>query len=139
MKGMATIPSIYTHKVTGGIMHIAQRLASSSALWAATLAGLALLPSAAAAQSTFDVSIIAASCANCHGTDGRSPGGIPSIAGRPESILRSQLIAFRSDAPPAGTTIMNRLAKGYSEEQIHALAKHFAEIPAQDSKKDPSK
>lgn len=120
-------------------MHIAQKLASSSVLWAATLAGLALSPAAAAAQTTFDVSVLAASCANCHGTDGRSPGGIPSIAGRPESILRSQLIAFRSDAPPAGTTIMNRLSKGYTEAQIHALAKYFSEIKAQESKKDPSK
>lgn len=119
-------------------MQVAQKLVSSSALWVATMAGMAFLPSAAA-ESTFDVSVIAASCANCHGTDGRSPGGIPSIAARPESILRSQLLAFRSDAPPVGTTIMNRLAKGYSEEQIHALAKYFSGIPAQESKKDPSK
>jgi len=26
---------------------------------------------------------IAANCANCHGTDGRSVGGMPSLAGRP--------------------------------------------------------
>lgn len=120
-------------------MQTIQKRVTPAVLWVSVVMGLALSTSATAAQSTFDISVVAASCANCHGTDGRSPGGIPSIAGRPESILRSQLLAFRSDAPPAGTTIMNRLAKGYTEEQIQALAKYFSEIPAQESKKDASK
>lgn len=103
------------------------------------LAGLALLaafglggwaPAAQSAEpSTFDVSVVAATCANCHGTDGRSPGSIPTIAGRPESILAGQLKAFKSDNPPGGTTVMNRLAKGLSDDQIAALAAHFSRIP----------
>lgn len=80
------------------------------------------------AQSTFDISILAGSCANCHGTDGRSPGGIPSLAGRPESVLKSQMLAFKSQTPPPGTTIMNRLAKGYSVSEIDALAQYFARL-----------
>lgn len=83
---------------------------------------------AAADQPLFDVSVLAGACANCHGTDGRSPGSIPSIAGRPESVLKSQLLAFKSDNPPAGTTVMGRLAKGFSDEQISALAQHFSQI-----------
>lgn len=106
--------------------------AKAFALLGAFALGGALLPfSQAKAQSTFDISVVAGACANCHGTDGRSPGGTPSIAGRPESILAAQLKAFKSDAPPAGTTIMNRLVKGYSDEQINALARHFSQIPAQ--------
>ncbi|MCQ9616144.1 hypothetical protein L1889_05030 [Paenalcaligenes niemegkensis] len=100
---------------------------------AALMAGLALAP-AVAAQSTFDVSILAGACANCHGTDGRSPGLIPSIAGRPESVLLSQLRAFKSDNPPANTTIMNRLVKGFSDEEIAALAQHFSQIKTQPGK-----
>lgn len=96
------------------------------------LAGSALIP--VAAQSTFDVSILAGACANCHGTDGRSPGGIPSIAGRPESILLGQLQAFKSDNPPANTTIMNRLTQGFSDDELAALARHFSQIkPNQNS------
>lgn len=97
--------------------------------------GVALLLAAgampAAAQSADDVTVLAGSCANCHGTDGRSPGGIPSIAGRPENVLRAQLKAFKAETPPPGTTIMNRLTKGYTDEQIDALAKHFAQIKPQ--------
>jgi cytochrome subunit of sulfide dehydrogenase len=51
--------------------------------------------------------------------------------GRPESALRAQLQAFKAETPPPGTTIMNRLAKGYTDEQIAALAKHFSQIKAQ--------
>lgn len=95
----------------------------------ALAAGTLVAP--AAAQSTFDVTVLAASCANCHGPGGRSPGSIPSIGGRPESILLDQLRAFSSDTPPAGTTIMNRLAKGYTDEELAALARHFSQITSQ--------
>jgi sulfide dehydrogenase cytochrome subunit len=53
-----------------------------------------------------------------------------SIAGRPEVLLLEQLKAFKSDTPPPGTTIMNRLAKGYTDEQLAALAAHFSKISA---------
>ncbi len=84
----------------------------------------------AAAQSPADVVVLAGPCASCHGPDGRSPGPIVSIAGRPEALLLQQLKAFKSDNPPPGTTIMNRLAKGYSDEQLAALAAHFSKISA---------
>jgi sulfide dehydrogenase cytochrome subunit len=81
----------------------------------------------AAAQS-IEGAVLAGPCANCHGTDGRSPGVIPSIAGRPEAVLKAQLRAFKAETPPPGTTIMNRLTKGYSDEQIDALAKYYAQL-----------
>jgi len=94
-------------------------------------AALSLSAAAAHAQSTFDVTVLAGTCANCHGTDGRSPGGMPSLAGRPESALKAQLLAFKSDTPPVGTTVMNRLAKGYTDDELAALAKHFSQIKSQ--------
>lgn len=95
----------------------------------AGLVGAALISAPpASAQSAADITVLAGPCANCHGTDGRSPGPIASIAGRPEAALLAQLKAFKSEAPPAGTTVMNRLAKGYTDEQLGALAKHFASI-----------
>jgi sulfide dehydrogenase cytochrome subunit len=83
-----------------------------------------------AAQSAADVVVLAGPCANCHGPDGRSPGPIVSIAGRPEAVLLEQLKAFKSDKPPPGTTVMNRLARGYTDEQLAALATHFSKISA---------
>jgi sulfide dehydrogenase cytochrome subunit len=79
------------------------------------------------AQS-IDAAVLAGACANCHGTDGRSPGVIPSIAGRPEAVLKAQLRAFKAETPPPGTTIMNRLLKGHTDEQIDALAKYYAQL-----------
>lgn len=98
---------------------------------ASALAAGSLFLHAAAAQSTFDVTVLAGACANCHGTDGRSATSIPSIAGRPESILLEQLQAFKSDTPPANTTIMDRLARGFNDDELAALARHFSQINAQ--------
>jgi cytochrome subunit of sulfide dehydrogenase len=84
----------------------------------------------ARAQSADDVSLLAGSCANCHGTDGQSPGlAMVSIGGRPEALLRVQLKAFKSNSPPPGTTIMNRIAKGYTDEQLDTLAKYYSQLP----------
>ncbi len=95
-----------------------------------SLGAVMITAHSAAAQTPADVVVLAGPCANCHGTDGRSPGQIVSIAGRPEAVLLAQLKAFKSDTPPPGTTIMNRIAKGYSDEQLSALAGHFAKISA---------
>jgi cytochrome c553 len=81
----------------------------------------------AQAQSALDVPVLASSCANCHGTDGKSNTKIPPLAGRPAVAIAAQLKAFKGETPPPGTTIMNRLAKGYTDEQIEALAKYFSE------------
>jgi len=127
----------YFEDSTTYIMRIATKFTGSAVLL--TAMAWAGMPAAAAEPSTFDVTVLAATCANCHGTDGRSPGSIPTIAGRPEAILASQLNAFKSDNPPAGTTVMNRLTKGLSDAQIGALATHFSQIaktqPAQEVSK----
>jgi sulfide dehydrogenase cytochrome subunit len=98
----------------------------------AALLGVALTFAAmpAAFAQGRDVSLLASACFNCHGTDGRSPGSIGSIAGRPELELSTRLKAFKSDPPPAGTTIMNRIARGYSDADLEALAAYFSGIKA---------
>ena len=67
---------------------------------------------------------IAATCANCHGTDGRSGGAIPAIAGQDKAYLVQQLKDFRDGKRPS--TIMQQLAKGYTDEQIEAAAAYLA-------------
>ena len=67
---------------------------------------------------------IAANCTNCHGTDGRSRGPIPAIAGQDKAYLVQQLKDFRDGKRPS--TIMQQLAKGYSDAQIDAAAAYLA-------------
>jgi len=88
--------------------------------------GLAGLASAAEvrADDTLNGRRIAATCANCHGTDGRSQGGIPALAGYPADRLVATLADFKSGKKPA--TIMHQIAKGYTDAQIASVAAYFA-------------
>ena len=72
-----------------------------------------------------DVAVLAASCANCHGPDGRSTGGIPTLRGLPEAHLLQRLQAFKAGTAK-DATVMPRLAKGYDDEQLQALAQWFS-------------
>ena len=74
---------------------------------------------------------LAATCAQCHGTDGRAVEGeaLVRLAGMPQDYLLSQLMAFRSGERKA--TIMHQITKGYSQEQLESLAKYFAAQSAQ--------
>jgi sulfide dehydrogenase cytochrome subunit len=65
-------------------------------------------------------------CAGCHGTDGESQGIAPSLKGEEEQSLRLMLMDFKADTKKG--TIMNRIAKGYSDEEIAAVAKYFANL-----------
>ena len=67
---------------------------------------------------------IAANCANCHGTDGRSRGVIPSLAGQDAAVIVQRMKEFRDGRRAA--TVMQQLAKGYTDAQIEAAAAYFA-------------
>jgi len=66
----------------------------------------------------------AAICANCHGTDGRAQPGMESLAGANKDDMVKKMLDFKAGRKPA--TIMHQLAKGYSDEQITAIAGYFA-------------
>ncbi len=99
-----------------------------SALGASLILLLPLQPLVAQAPSERQLEVMAGSCANCHGTSGQLAGAIPSIAGRPVSILEAQLIAFHRGEQPQ-TTVMDRIARGFTEEELQALAAYFASQP----------
>ena len=67
---------------------------------------------------------IAASCGSCHGTNGVSNGGVPSLAGQPKADLVRKMQDFKAGRAPS--TIMTQLAKGYTDEQIDLAASYFA-------------
>ncbi|MCE2971042.1 MAG: class I cytochrome c [Burkholderiales bacterium] len=90
----------------------------------------ALLAAAGVAQAQSDPNLgrnLAATCANCHGTNGVSAGGNESLAGVPKAELVQKMNDFRDGKKPA--TIMHQLSKGYSEPQIEAVAAWFAAQP----------
>ena len=71
---------------------------------------------------------LAATCANCHGTDGRPRGDkIPPLAGMKADVMREALDDFRSGRQPG--TVMPQIAKGYTEAQLRLVAAYFAAQP----------
>lgn len=95
-------------------------------LIAAGLAGLAAGGAAAQDAQALYIRSLAATCANCHGTDGRAVQGsqVPSLAGMPHVYMVEQMKAFKNGTRTA--TVMHQLAKGYSDAQIHQIAAYFA-------------
>ena len=69
-----------------------------------------------------------ASCAGCHGTEGKAaPGSVlPSLAGQSRDALVASMKAFQDGSRPS--TIMQQLARGYSSEQIDLIASYLAQL-----------
>ena len=93
----------------------------------ASIAILCLSPSVVVAQQTNAGSALAAACFTCHGTDGNSVQGVPpSLAGRSSADLFQTMKDFQSGKRPA--TIMHQQARGYTDEQLRAIAGYFASV-----------
>ncbi|MCK4744362.1 MAG: c-type cytochrome [Sulfuriflexus sp.] len=89
----------------------------------------ALLLAAATTSQAAGISqgaMLSNSCAACHGTDGKSPGAIPSIHGKSSQFISRTLTEFRSGKRPS--TVMGRHTKGYSDEEIRLIAEYFATL-----------
>jgi cytochrome subunit of sulfide dehydrogenase len=85
---------------------------------------LAMASPATLAQDTAGRDL-AASCAQCHGTQGRSVSKeVAPLAGLPKAHIVSQMNAFKEGKRPA--TVMHQIAKGYSDSQIDLIAGYFA-------------
>jgi cytochrome subunit of sulfide dehydrogenase len=97
---------------------------SSTVLWAAAILLVALGEAASAAAR--QPAALADACASCHGTDGRSQGAIPSLAGMPAQDFVARMAAFRAGG--GGATIMDRIAPGFTPAEIERLADYFASL-----------
>lgn len=68
---------------------------------------------------------LAYTCAGCHGTNGASMGpATPSLAGMSEIYLVDTMISYKEGE--RASTIMERIAKGYDEDDIKKMGKFFA-------------
>lgn len=65
-------------------------------------------------------------CYTCHATDDGRSGEIPKLTGISAKRLEEKLLLFRLDQEQA--TIMNRIAKGYSEDEIKVIADYLANL-----------
>ncbi len=68
--------------------------------------------------------ILSLSCYACHGPSGRSPGSMPTIAGKSAKYITKILGEFASGKRPS--TVMGRIARGYTDQEIADLAAYFA-------------
>lgn len=97
-----------------------QKTALKSALFAC---GLALSSTAFAGAPSG--SMLGNTCFGCHGTNGNSTGpATPSIAGMNADIMVEMMQGFKKGEIPS--TIMGRIAKGYSDAEFKSMADYFA-------------
>lgn len=89
-------------------------------LFAISLAAGAQAPS----PDPLQVRSWAAACANCHGTNGQAQPGMEPLAGVAKDDIVKKMQDFKAGRKPA--TLMHQLSKGYSDEQIEAIAGWFA-------------
>lgn len=105
--------------------HMLQTIYRTAAALSLTLGAL----TAAQAEQMPRAQLLAQNCAACHGVDGREFNeSMPPLAGmKPEQFIRA-MKAFKDGERPA--IIMDRVARGYDQAEIEAMAKFFAEQPA---------
>jgi sulfide dehydrogenase cytochrome subunit len=92
--------------------------------WA--LAAGALTISATAFAAKPNAAMLANACAGCHGTNGGSAGlTMPSLASQSKTAIVEAMKKFKSGE--RASSIMSRIAKGYSDEQIAMLGDFFSQ------------
>lgn len=97
-----------------------KRIGSALAL-ALGIATMATVAPAAAPEAD----LLEHACSGCHGYRGVSVGlNMPSLAGQRQEYFIAAMKGFKRGERPA--TIMDRLAKGYSDADIEAMADFFA-------------
>jgi sulfide dehydrogenase cytochrome subunit len=80
------------------------------------------------AHAVDNVQGLAMTCNNCHGTGGVSVGlSMPSIAGLSESYLKNIMTEWKTGARASAN--MTRLIKGYTDDEIAALAQYYSKLP----------
>jgi len=71
-----------------------------------------------------NVDLLASSCAACHGTNGHSVGGTPSLAGLDKLHFTEQMNQFINGTRTS--TVMSHHASGYNADEVELLAEFFS-------------
>ena len=81
------------------------------------------------------VRALAAGCAACHGTDGHAAPGskVPPLASQPRGAVAQAMLQFREGRRPS--SVMQQIARGFTDEEIQALDGFFARQKRQDEDK----
>ncbi|NJL50918.1 MAG: c-type cytochrome [Blastochloris sp.] len=79
-------------------------------------------------QAAHPVPLLAQACAGCHGQSGEGQKGTPVLAAYNKEAFVRVWDEFRNGQRPAAT-IMTRIARGYSDEEVATLAAYFSSIP----------
>lgn len=98
-------------------------MAAKTIIASALLGGVMLSSTALAAGPSAEA--LAGTCAACHGTLGSSVGITPSLAGMTSDYFVETMQAFKNGERKA--TVMDRVAKGYSDEEIQLMGGYFAQ------------
>jgi sulfide dehydrogenase cytochrome subunit len=69
---------------------------------------------------------IARNCYLCHGPEGKTAGPMPRLNGQPAAAIGKALTDFKTDQRKG--TIMNRIAKGYSDADLQAVAQYLGNL-----------
>lgn len=89
---------------------------------------LAVTAGSAAAQQRIavvdDTALAAQACNVCHGSQSYLSPTMPPIRGVDAGTLYTALIELKTDKRPS--TIMGRISRGYSDEQLKALADYLS-------------
>jgi cytochrome subunit of sulfide dehydrogenase len=85
---------------------------------------LALSQSAHAQDAALEVRLLAASCATCHGHQGKALGVGISLQGQTSAELYRKLTGYKSGEIKG--TIMHQHARGYSDVELKSMADYFA-------------
>ncbi|WPL19808.1 Flavocytochrome c cytochrome subunit [Thiorhodovibrio winogradskyi] len=76
------------------------------------------------AAETASGTMLADTCAGCHGTHGNSQGpATPSIAAMDPIVFVETMQYFRDDE--TYSTVMGRIARGYNDEELEKMAEYF--------------
>lgn len=75
-------------------------------------------------EAELQAAVLAGGCAGCHGTDGNLSG----LSSRSASVLERQLLNFKYERVPS--TVMSRIAKGFTDDEISEIARYFAQLDA---------
>ena len=86
---------------------------------------IACVSIAAATVASAEPPAGAAACSGCHPSSARGPSPVARLAGRDRAEIIKAMQEFRSGERAA--TVMDRIAKGFTEAEIQAIAAWYAE------------